>query len=415
MTERYAYKYTAKGEYPPDWYVDLLDRFWEVTDCKHVTATFVPRGIPVASIREVQSRFVSLVHANQTTAYFYAILVEGGRDPREGDLIFSRNATVGAVAQVASWHPKFAMGQDVCLLRRKVDGFAPGFLQALIQSPVIGRQLDELMVGSTFKRVNVQQIRAFIIPMPSAVEQRAIAAALSDADALLDAIDRVIAKKRAIKQATMQQLLTGRTRLPGFSGEWAVKRLGELGLFVKGQGVRKDQARSGEVPCIRYGEIYTVHNDIVRRFNSFVSRDVAATATPLRPGDILFAGSGETKAEIGKSVAFTGTGEAVAGGDIVILRQSGQDAHFLGYYLNTDAIAAQKSGYGQGDAVVHIGAGSLAKIEVRLPPLPEQRAIAAALLDMDAELEALQQRRHKTERLKQGMMQELLTGRTRLV
>ncbi len=120
----------------------------------------------------------------------------------------------------------------------------------------------------------------------------------------MNAYDQFIAKKRDLKQAAVQQLLTGQTRLPGFSGEWEVRRLGELGRFLKGRGVRKDEASSGSLPCIRYGEIYTHHHDYIKTYNSWISVLVATTATPLKQGDLLFAGSGETKEEIGKCVAF---------------------------------------------------------------------------------------------------------------
>ena len=162
-----------------------------------------------------------------------------------------------------------------------------------------------------------------------------IATALSDVDALLGGLDRLIAKKRDLNQAAQRQLLTGQTRLPGFHGEWEVKRLGDVGTFLKGSGVKKDEAESGSLPCIRYGEIYTHHNDYIRTFKSWISPDVSATATKLRQGDLLFAGSGETKEDIGKCVAFVNDYEAFAGGDIVILRVANADAMFMGYYFSS--------------------------------------------------------------------------------
>lgn len=263
--------------------------------------------------------------------------------------------------------------------------------------------------------VNRNDIHGLLIALPPLPEQRAIAEALGDVDGLLAGLDRLLAKKRDLKQAAMQQLLTGQTRLPGFRGEWEVKRLGEIGVFLKGSGVKKDESLSGSLPCIRYGEIYTRHHDYVKEFHSFISADVASTARLLKKGDILFAGSGETREEIGKCVAFIDDFEAYAGGDIVILRPQGTDPLFLGYALNTPGINRQKASKGQGDAVVHIGSSALADIDLALPPLPEQTAIAEVLSDMDAEIAALDRRREKTLALKQGMMQELLTGRTRLV
>jgi type I restriction enzyme S subunit len=265
------------------------------------------------------------------------------------------------------------------------------------------------------KRVPMDGLQSVEVDLPPLFEQRAIAAALSDVDALLDGLTRLIAKKRDIKHSAIQRLLTGQTRLPGFQGQWAMKQLGDVGTFLKGSGVTKDQARSGDLPCVRYGEIYTRHNDFIKSFNSWISAEVATTATRLKRGDLLFAGSGETKEEIGKCVALTSDCEAFAGGDIVILRLVEGHPMFMGYYCNSAPIQTQKAAKGQGDAVVHISAGALSSITVSLPSLAEQTAIATVLSDMDAELSALEARRDKTGALKQAMMQELLTGRTRLV
>lgn len=264
-------------------------------------------------------------------------------------------------------------------------------------------------------QLTAPQVNRYQIDLPPLSEQHTIAAALSDVDALIAGLEKLIAKKRALKQAAMQQLLTGQTRLPGFSGEWEPRQLRQSGTFLKGSGVKRDEAMSGELPCVRYGEIYTVHSDVVRTFHSRISPQVAATATPIQKGDLLFAGSGETKAEIGKCVAMALPMEAYAGGDIVILRLRSGNPSFFGYLLNTPAVVRQKSNLGQGDAVVHISALALSSIEVQVPSMEEQTAIAAVLSDMDGDLSELQARLAKTRELKQGMMQELLTGRTRLV
>jgi type I restriction enzyme S subunit len=254
-----------------------------------------------------------------------------------------------------------------------------------------------------------------MIQVPSPIEQRAIAGTLRDVDALSGSLERLIAKKRDLKQAAMQQLLTGQTRLPGFTGAWEIWSLGETGSFSKGRGVRKDEAASGDLACVRYGEIYTCHCDWIRQFHSWISRSVAAGAFKLQQGDLLFAGSGETKADIAKCVAFVDDLEAYAGGDIVILRPRGMNPFFLSYLCNMPYVNAQKAALAQGDAVVHISASALSDLQMKLPGLPEQSAIAAILIDMDTEIAALENRLVKTRALKQGMMQELLTGRIRLV
>lgn len=166
------------GDVPEHWKVGPLKRYWSVTDCKHVTAEFVEDGIPLASIREVQSHWVTLEDAKCTTEYFYELLIEGGRRPLPGDLIFSRNATVGEVAQVSADHPRFAMGQDVVLLRKLSSEYSSDYLQHVIRSPIIILQLANMMIGSTFKRINVEEIRSFVVPSPPFTEQAEIAAFL---------------------------------------------------------------------------------------------------------------------------------------------------------------------------------------------------------------------------------------------
>jgi len=265
------------------------------------------------------------------------------------------------------------------------------------------------------KRIPTPDLLGCRVPLPPLPEQRAIAGALSDVDELIGALDRLIAKKRAIKQATMQQLLTGKTRLPGFSGEWERRTLGEIGSFSKGRGIRRDEVTEEGLPCIRYGELYTEYGDHIVAPVSRIPPSVAETALPIRTGDLLFAGSGETAEEIGRCAAYLGEQPAFAGGDIVVWSPVGQHAAYLGYLMNHPTVTAQKARFGQGDAVVHISARSLAQVEVKLPPLAEQSAIATVLSDMDAEISALEDRRNKTRAIKQGMMQELLTGRIRLV
>ncbi len=200
-----------------------------------------------------------------------------------------------------------------------------------------------------------------------------------------------------------------KTELGTIPEDWQITPIGALGSFSKGSGVRKDEAQSGDYPCLRYGEIYTRHNDYIKRFYSFISKEVAERAKRLRIGDILFAGSGETKEEIGKCVAFLDEFEAYAGGDIVILSPTNVSPLFLGYMLNAPFIQKQKASRGQGDAVVHISAAQLGKVKIPLPPTKsEQTAIATALSDMDALISSLEKLIEKKRMIKQGAMQVLL-------
>ncbi|MEK6743831.1 MAG: restriction endonuclease subunit S [Nitrospirota bacterium] len=416
MELKVGYKKTEVGVIPEDWDI------YRLKDCLTSTPDY---GInaPAVPFSDKLPVYIRITDITEDGRFSPENPVSVKRDDADkyyldkGDLVFARTgASVGKSYLYDPTDAKLVFAGFLIRVKPDPSKLVPSYLAAYVTTGSYWNWVRLMSMRSGQPGINGNEYGQLSIPLPSTIaEQHAIAAALSDVGALLAKIGQLITKKRDIKQAAMQQLLTGKKRLPGFSGVWEVKRLGELGSFLKGSGVTKDQTLSGNLACVRYGEIYTRHNDYIKAFHSWISRDVAATATRIKYGDILFAGSGETKEEIGKCVAFVHDIEAYAGGDIVILRPEKADPLFLGYYLNTAPINRQKASRGQGDAVVHIGASALAAVEGRFPPNREQTAIAAVLSDMDAEIAALEARRDKTRDLKQGMMQELLTGRIRLV
>lgn len=204
------------------------------------------------------------------------------------------------------------------------------------------------------------------------------------------------------------------TKLGRIPMEWEVRKLGDLGGFLKGKGILKEQLSEKGLPCIRYGEIYTIHDFVIKEFHSFISKEVAKESQPIFHNDILFAGSGETLEDIGKAVAYIGKEEAYAGGDVVILR-TGKKNHseYLSYVLNTDTANRQKRKLGQGHSVVHIYASDLADLIVPVPPLPEQQKIARILSTWDKAIEKTELLIAQKQQLKKGLMQQLLTGKVR--
>jgi type I restriction enzyme, S subunit len=169
------------------------------------------------------------------------------------------------------------------------------------------------------------------------------------------------------------------------------RALGDLGYFLKGRGISKADLTISGVPCLRYAEIYTLYGDVAYNLQSIVSDKVANEALTLEHGDIIFAGSGETAAEIGKAVAYVGNGRAVVGGDTIVLRGHGQDAAFLAHALNSDDAVRQKSRLGNGQSVVHIHAPELSTVEVFLPPISEQKRISQILQIWDHAIEQVSQ------------------------
>jgi type I restriction enzyme S subunit len=338
----------------------------------------------------------------------------------EGDLVLADASEdldgVGRAVEICGvGDQRVVAGLHTVLLRPRAGVFASRFVGYLPATPEFRSQARTLAAGLKVYGLSKSSLRQIVVRVPPLKEQEAIAEALGDADAAIELLDALIAKKRDVKEAAMQQLLAGRTRLPGFSGDWREIRLGDHGTFSKGQGIKKDEVVASGLPCIRYGQIYTEHSDWIRSFTAFISPAIAQASRRLVPGELLFTGSGETAAEIGKCVAFLGDEEAYAGGDIVILTPRSLDPKFMGYALNSPVVVQQKMRLAQGDAVVHISSSSLATLSLLVPPLAEQQAIAEVLSDMDTELEALVAERDKMRLVKEGMMQELLSGRVRLV
>jgi type I restriction enzyme S subunit len=412
-----GYKHTEVGVIPEDWKISNLGTHATFKTGPFGSALhqsdYVDDGVPVINPMQIVDGKIQPTPSMAITEEAARTLSEFRLS--EGNVVIGRRGEMGRCAFVRAEEHGWLCGTGSMIIRTG-PSLDARFIQRVLSSPPIIAEIENASVGSTMINLNQGTLGNLLVPLPpTKAEQEAIAETLSDADALIESLEQLLSKKRQVKQGAMQELLTGKKRLPGFSGEWEMKRIGELGNFLKGSGVTKDQTLTGNLPCVRYGEIYTRHNDYIKTFYSWISPDVAAMATCLRYGDILFAGSGETKEEIGKCVAFVNNHATYAGGDIVILRTEKADPLFLGYYLNTAPINRQKASRGQGDAVVHIGAVALAEIQGIFPSVPEQTAIAAILSDMDAETAALEAKLAKARQLKQGMMQELLTGRIRLV
>jgi len=221
-----------------------------------------------------------------------------------------------------------------------------------------------------------------------------------------------ITENKSSKSNNSENLASDKWEIPS---DWEVSQLGQLGTFSKGKGILKEQVIKEGLPCIRYGEIYTTHDFIIKKFKSFISENLAEESKEIKNGDILFAGSGETVEEIGKAVAYIKDEKAYAGGDIIILSTKKEtNVSCLSYILETDFVKKQKRVLGQGNSVVHIYSSDLSKIKIPLPPLPEQIAIAQLLSTWDNAITNTQALIAQKEQRKKWLMQNLLTGKMRL-
>lgn len=268
--------------------------------------------------------------------------------------------------------------------------------------------------------VNRNDLHEIIVSLPlTKAEQEAIAEALSDADALIESLEQLIAKKRNLKQGAMQELLTGKKRLPRFSGGWEVKRLGEIGSTFGGlTGKVKSDFGHG---ASRYITFMNIMKNVVIDCDTFEEVNVSSTESQNRvtKGDLFFNGSSETPEEVGMCAVLTDDVQDVYLNSFCFgyrLREDEQaDGLYLAYYFRSREGRELLKSLAQGATRYNLSKTALLRVAFPLPQLPEQTAIANVLSDMDAEIAALEARRDKTRAIKQGMMQELLTGRIRLV
>ena len=279
-------------------------------------------------------------------------------------------------------------------------------------------QLRAIATGTTsVAAIYSRDLTKVLIAKPTLTEQKAIATALSDVDALIISLEQTITKKKAIKQGAMQQLLTpphkGGKRLPGFSGDWVQKTLGEVADFYKGKGLPKSEIKEGsEFPCIHYGELFTKYNEIIDRIES--RTDKSQDCFISKYNDVLMSTSDVTPNGLATASALF-EDSVILGGDVLVIRPNAQlYGSFLAFQVTTNR--PQIMSLVSGTTVYHLYGSDMAKFRFMMPTdVDEQQAIAQILSDMDAEITQLESKKEKYQAIKQGMMQELLTGKIRVV
>ena len=303
-------------------------------------------------------------------------------------------AGIGQVVSVPAWLDGAILSRSTARIAVDQEKAVSSFVSALLESPVGKRQILDCQKEGAQPVVSCLDLAKFVVPVPPLPEQRAIAATLSDIDALLAALDRLIAKKRDLKQAAMQQLLSCQTRLQGFDGEWEVKSVAEIASVSKGTQLHSNEANvDGQFPHFNGGISASGYTD---RANT--------------PADTIVISEG------GNSCGYVQfiSRPFWCGGHCYAVVPRSTDNLYLYHALKHHQTAIM--GLRVGSGLPNVQKKALAEFSLSVPvELTEQAAIAAVLCDMDSEIDTLEARRNKTHRLKQGMMQELLTGRTRLV
>ena len=394
MHVRPGYKRTEVGAIPADWECVRMNALGQFKNGINKGSEAFGHGSPFVNLMDVfgvssisSVGALGLVETNAVEQKAY--------DLRRGDVMFVRSsvkpAGVGLTAVVEADLPQTVYSGF--LIRFRDGGLLDdSFKRHCFHSAAFRNKLIGASSVSANTNINQDNLRKLQIAVPPTVaEQRAIGTALSDVDAMLVRLDALIAKKRDLKQAAMQQLLTGQARLPGFGGEWEVKQLLEICQMKSGEGITSaDIDDHSKYPCYGGNGL----RGYARRFThegsyALIGRQGALCGNVLEVEGKFFASEHA----------------------IVVTPRNNTDIRWLAMVLDRMNL----NQYSESSAQPGLSVSRLLSFSSQVPPLEEQTAIATVFSDMDAELTALEARRDKTRALKQGMMQELLTGRIRLV
>lgn len=406
---RPGYKQSEIGVIPEDWSVQSLGsvvdqkapiRYGVVQIGPHVAD-----GVPIVPIKYVKEIASAELHrsAKSIEEKYSNSRVRGS------DVLISVKGTIGRVGVVPEGF-EGNIAREIARIRLRNE-FSPKFVASQLESDETQRRILEAVVGTTRLEFSIAAVRSFSIAVPASLkEQTAIAEALADADARIAALEALIAKKRDLKQAAMQQLLTGKTRLPGFSGEWEVKPLGDLISAIGDGGTPATSNLQNFGGGVHWVVIDDIKPEIWTTKNSLSEAGLARCSAKLWPAGTLILSTGATIGEVGVARIPVATKQGICG---IVFDPRSAHVQFMKYWfsLNRPLLLSKA----QGSTIFEVRPPTLVKIEGLFPEVVEQTAIAEILSDMDAELAALEAEVEKAHTIKQGMMQNLLTGKVRLV
>ncbi len=320
-------------------------------------------------------------------------------------------------------------GCDI-VINQQLHAFLPSvsinkvFLAYIIKCQV--SHIKSVATKTALPYLNKDNCNSIPIPVPSVSEQESIAEALSDADALIESLEQLITKKRHIKQGAMQELLTGKKRLPGFSGEWEVKRLGDLFSFSGGYSASRDQLSSEGHCYLHYGDIHGSSKMIIDAKDDY--QNIPKLNVPLKrivsnslleDGDVVFVDASEDDEGTSKYIVVVNKDDIpfIAGLHTIVAKSKTSELthEYRRYCFQTASVHQQFLFFAVGTKVSGISKSNIPKLTLPFPPYPEQAAIAEILIDMDTEIDVLEVKLDKARHLKQGMMYNLLTGKIRLI
>lgn len=409
---------TSNSEYRSGWTTVPLSSVCDVRDGTHESPKYHLRGVPLVTSKYMRDGKI-YPHEAPLISPQDARRINSRSKVDRGDVLLSMIGTVGNAVLVSDV-PDYCI-KNMALL--KPQNILPEFLIHFVNGPIFQRRVEDGSSGGIQSFISLGKLRSTLIDLPSLDEQRSIAAMLNDAERFIEDQKQLIAKKQAIKTGMMQQLLTGKMRMPGFDVPWKTITLGNHVNYVKNVALSRAQLdESSMVKYLHYGDIHTTKKLKINPSVQDMPRakaELLGTARFLVKGDLVFADASEDPAGVGKSVEIVDVPEngvvpglhtITARFDKTILADG-----FKAYLQFIPAFRDQLLRLAAGTKVLATNRSNISGIEIDLPGIKEQQAIARILDDADAEISALESRLEKAKAIKQGMMQELLTGKTRLV
>lgn len=434
-----GFKRTEIGVFPEEWEILTIDEaiakklILDQMDGNHgelypKSHEFKPYGVPYIGATDFYSGTIDYKNCKFLTDARARKFKKG--ISLNGDVLFAHNATVGPVAIVETTLEFIIISTTATYYRCNKEKLNNRYLASFFKSDAFVKQYSAVMSQSTRNQVPILAQRKFLLCVPALEEQTAIANALSDVDALISELEKLIAKKQAIKTATMQQLLTGRTRLPQFAlredgskkgykqselGEipedWDCMKLGEIGQTVIGLTYSPNDVAEYGTLVLRSSNVQ--NGRLSYTDNVYVNMDLPERVI-VKEGDILICVRNGSRQLIGKCALIDKGAVGSAFGAFMSIFRTKSSA-FVFYQFQSDIVQTQ-IGEIMGATINQITNKDMSEFIISIPNEEnEQTAISSILSDMDSEIQALQQRLTKTRQIKQGMMQELLTGKTRLI
>jgi type I restriction enzyme S subunit len=410
MVIKEGYKQTEIGVIPMDWEVKSYDEvFYFLNTATYSRAELTELDeIKYIHYGDIHTKFHFHLDVNnsylpsipQSKLKNYSLL-------KDGDIIMADASEdylgIGKSIEIKNLGDnKVISGLHTFLFRDKNNYFINGYKGYIHSINVVKKQFDSLATGMKVYGVSKNNLKKILIPIPTLKEQTAIATALSDADGLITGLEKLIAKKRNIKQGAMQQLLQP-------AAGWEVKKLGDLITYKNGKSYENDVSIDGDYYLITLnsisirGKLKNDHLRIKSFDNSLEKGDLIIVLSDVAHGNFL--GLTDIIPENNKYVLNQRMG--------ALKNLNGVTSEYLSYYINENQLYFKMSG--KGSSQQNLGKDDILNFEINLPNIQEQTKIATILSDMDAELSALEQKLEKYKKVKLGMMQELLTGKTRLV